>query len=55
MSGLGQLDEGSGLAVAMIEPEIAAKDLLVPIGALGADDDRVSVGRNLKRRRNRRR
>ena len=33
----------------MIEPEIAAEDLLVPVGALGADDDGIAVGRNLER------
>jgi hypothetical protein len=33
----------------VIEPEVAAENLLVPVGTLGADDDRVAVGRNLER------
>ena len=54
MSGLRQLNQiGDGraaLAVVVIEPEVGAEDLLVPVGALGADDDGVAVGRNLNRR-----
>ena len=53
MSGLRQLNQIANtratFAVVVIEPEIAAEDLLVPVGALGADDDRVAVGRNLQR------
>ena len=40
----------SAFGVVVIEPEIAAEDLLVPVGALGCDHNRVAVGRNLERR-----
>src|SRR5947209_6329508 len=42
MAGLRELDERLG--VIAIEPEIGAKDFLVPVGALGFDDDGVTVG-----------
>ena len=47
--GLRQLNERAAFAIVVIEPEIAAEDLLVPVGALGLDDDRLAVGRKLKR------
>ena len=43
MAGLRELDQD--LRVIAVEPEIAAEDLLVPIGALGGEDNGVSVGR----------
>ena len=46
VSRLRQLDQRAALAVVVIEPEVAAEDLLVPVGALGVDDNEVSVGRN---------
>ena len=53
VSGLRQLNQiantGAALAVVVIEPKIAAEDFLVPVGALGDDDHRVAVGRNLQR------
>ena len=49
MAGLRQLNQGAGFAVVVIEPEIFAEDLLVPVGAVGADDDGIAVGRNLER------
>jgi len=45
VAGLRELDERSGLAVVVVEPEIGAEDLLVPVGALGADHDGISIGR----------
>ena len=53
VSGLRQLNQianrAAALAVVVIEPEIGAEDLLVPIRALGRDDHRVAVRRNLNR------
>ena len=46
VSRLRQLDQRAALAVVAIEPEVAAEDLLVPVGALGVDDNEVSVGRD---------
>ncbi len=50
MSRLGKLNGRCIGFVCAIEPEIAAEDLLVPIGALGGDDDECAVGRYLDRR-----
>jgi hypothetical protein len=36
-------------AVVTKEPEVAAEDLLVPVGAVGGDDDGVAVRRDLDR------
>jgi hypothetical protein len=46
VAGLRELNQGAGFAVVVVEPEIVAEDLLVPIGALGGDDDGVAVGRD---------
>jgi hypothetical protein len=31
--------------VVAIEPEIGTKDLLIPVGSVGDDDDRIAIGR----------
>ncbi len=48
MPGLRQLNQRAASAVLVIEPEIFAEDLLIPVGALGSDHDGIAVGRNLK-------
>ncbi len=55
MAGLCQLNEraafgvvilaGITLASDAIEPQVGAEDLLIPVGAVGADDYRTAVGR----------
>ena len=47
VAGLRELDER--FAIVAIEPEIGAEDLLIPVGAVGDDDDRTAVGRKFNR------
>ena len=44
VAGLGQLNQRPCFAIIVIEPEIAAENLLIPVGALGGEDDGISVG-----------
>ena len=42
VTGLRELDQRPG--VVAVEPEIGTEDLLIPVGALGGEDDGTSVG-----------
>jgi hypothetical protein len=46
---LNQIANRAALAIVVIKPEVGAEDLLVPVGALGRNDHRVAVRRNLNR------
>ena len=45
VSGLRERNQRAGFAVVLVEPEIGAENLLVPIGAFGDDDHRIAIGR----------
>ena len=47
MPGFGQLGQTAGRDP--IEPEIFAKDLLLPVGSFRSDDDGVAIRRNFQR------
>src|ERR1700688_837646 len=43
---LRELDQRPCLAIVAVQPQVVAENLLIPIGALGSNYDRVSIGRN---------